>query len=57
MAIKVELPKELVQTALDQAMSLRSRQIKQASNPIISDALEKERAAIMAAKNTLTEIK
>jgi hypothetical protein len=42
---------------IDQAQSLRIRQIKATNNPVIRDALEQERAAIANAGNTLQEVK
>jgi len=57
MATKVELPKELVKVALEQAKSLRTRNIKAATNALIKQALQDEETAIQAAINTLTETK
>lgn len=57
MATKVELPKELVKAALEQAASLRARNIKSATNPLIKQALEEEDRQIRAAISTLTETK
>lgn len=57
MATKVELPKELVKAALEQAKSLRTRNIKSATNPLIKQALEQEETQIAQAIQTLTETK
>lgn len=57
MATRIELPKDIVKAMLEQAQSLRSRQIKAATNTLIKEALEKEQEQIIAAKNTITEIK
>lgn len=57
MPIKLDLPKDLVKPMIEQAISLRERQIKASSNPIIKEALEKEAVLLEAAKNTITEIK
>lgn len=57
MAVRVDLPKELITAALEQAISLRERYIKSANNPIIKQAYEQEQAAMIAAKSTLQEIK
>ena len=56
MALRVELPKDILTNALDQAVSLRSRQAKAANNALIKQALEQEIAAITTAKNTITEL-
>lgn len=57
MAIRVELPKELVQAALVQAKALRTRNIKSATNALIKQALTDEETAIQNAINTITEVK
>lgn len=57
MATRVELPKDIVKVALEQAQSLRTRQIKASSNNIIKQALEEELRVISQATTTLTEIK
>lgn len=57
MAIRVELPKELVLAALNQKTASVKRAIGSAVNPVIKDALEKELAAYTTAANTLTEVK
>jgi len=57
MATKVELPKELVKTAIEQAILLRHRQIKQATNALIKQALEQELTDLSKARDTLTETK
>lgn len=57
MATKVELPKDLVRAALEQAKSLRTRNIKAATNALIKQALEEEEKAIVQAIGTLTEVK
>jgi hypothetical protein len=57
MALHIELPKDILTNALDQAVSLRSRQSKAANNSLIKQALEQEIAAITTAKNTIAEIK
>lgn len=57
MATKVELPRELVKTALEQAASLRVRNAKASTNPIIKQALEEEERHIRNAISTLTETK
>lgn len=56
MATKVELPKEIVRPALEQAAALRARNAKAATNPVIKHALEQEEAAIRAALNTIETI-
>lgn len=57
MATKVELPKELVKAALEQAKSLRTRNAKAATNNLIRQALQDEEQAIQNAINTLAETK
>lgn len=57
MATRVELPKEIVKYALEQAVSLRHRQIKAATNALIKKALEDELASLTTGLNTLTEVK
>lgn len=57
MATRVELPKDLVKTALEQAASLRARNIKAATNALIKTALEDEERQIRAAIGIMTEIK
>lgn len=57
MAIRVELPKELVQAALVQAKALRTRNIKTATNALIKQALTDEETAIQNALNTISEVK
>lgn len=57
MAIKVELPKEIVKTLIEQGVSLRNRQIKAATNGIIKEALEKELADLIRASNSLEQMK
>lgn len=56
MAVKVDLPKELLASALDGAISLRSRNIKAATNPIIREALEKEHADLTKAKANIEKL-
>jgi len=56
MAIKIDLPKEILVSALDQAAALRSRNIKAATNPIIKEALEKEHAEILKAKTSIEKL-
>lgn len=57
MATRVELPKDLVLAALNQAAQLRVRGIKAATNALIKKALEDEETHIRAATQTLSEIK
>lgn len=57
MATRVELPKELVDGALETKIASVKRAANNATNPIIKDALNKELAALNSAKVTLTEIK
>lgn len=57
MAIRVELPKEILNAALEQAITLRARHITAATNAIIKQALEQEQAALIAAKSTIQEVK
>lgn len=57
MATRVELPKDLCKTMIDQAIGLRDRQIKAASNALIKQALEDERRQLAEAKNTISDIK
>lgn len=57
MAVRIELPKEIVRAALEQAAALRARNIKSASNQIIKGALEEEDRQIRLAITTMTEIK
>lgn len=57
MATRVELPRELIKSALENAIALRERQIKAATNQIIKDALAQEQAALTTASTTLTETK
>lgn len=57
MATRVDLPKELVRVALEQAAALRTRNGKAATNALIKEALAGEESAIRASLNTLSEIK
>jgi len=57
MPTTVDLAKPLVKTALEQAASLRARNIKAATNDLIRQALEDEERQIRAAIGTLTETK
>lgn len=57
MATRIELPKDITKALIEQGISLRNRQIKQAINSIIKEALEKEVAILTIAGNTLQEIK
>lgn len=57
MAIRVELPKELTQRALEQAAASSKRAANSTKNPVIKQALEQELAAYTTAANTLTETK
>ena len=57
MATRVELPKELIKTALEQAAALRQRNIKATANAIIKQALEEELRQITLAKDTMTDSK
>lgn len=57
MATRVELPKDIIKAALEQAAGLRSRNKKAATNELIKQALDQEETAIRAALNTLSEIK
>lgn len=57
MATKVDLPRDLVKAALEQAKSLRTRNIKSATNPLIKQALEEEERAIANAITTIAETK
>lgn len=57
MATRVELPKEIVLAALQQAAQLRARGIKAATNALIKQALSEEEDQIRKASQTLTETK
>lgn len=57
MATRVELPKELVKVALEQAAGLRTRNGKAATNELIKQAYRQEEDAIRLAISTLTETK
>lgn len=57
MATRVELPKEIVKAALEQAASLRTRGIKAATNSVIKQALEQELLVISQAIPLLQETK
>ena len=57
MATKVDLPRDLVRAALEQAKSLRTRNIKSATNPLIKQALLEEEQAIANAIGTLQDTK
>lgn len=57
MATKVELPKDIVKTLIEGGISLRHRQIKQASNNLIKQALDDELSALSKAKDTLSDVK
>lgn len=57
MAVKVELPKELVKAALEQAASLRARNAKSATNSIIKQAYEEEELQINKAISVLETMK
>lgn len=56
MACRVELPKEIIVAALEQAAGLRARNAKAATNKIIQQALEEELRQITAAKTMVQEI-
>lgn len=56
MALKVELPKQLCIDALTQFLSLKERNARAATNPIIKQALEEECRAVEHAKQTVTEL-
>lgn len=45
----VQLPKDLVKPALEQALALRNRNSKAATNPVIKEAFEQEAIAIAKA--------
>lgn len=55
MPLKLDLPKAMVKNALEQAISLRRRNINSASNELIKKALEDEVSAIRLAIDTMTE--
>ena len=57
MATRIELPRELVKAAIENAIGLRERQIKAATNQTIKDALAQEQAALTQASTSLTEVK
>lgn len=57
MATRVELPKEMVQNALDQAIASRKRAIITQPNALIKGILEKELAELATARNTVTDTK
>ena len=57
MATRVELPKEIVKIALEQACTLRLRQLKAATNDLIKKALDDEERQIRAGIATITEMK
>lgn len=57
MAMRIELPKEMTEAMLEQAQSLRIRQIKAATNNIIKEALQKELDLIAKAINTMQTVK
>lgn len=57
MATKVELPKDMVKTLIENGMALRQRQIKQATNPLIKTALEDELSALSKSRDTIIEAK
>lgn len=57
MAVRVELPKELLQVALEAAVSLRRRGATAATNTIIREALEQEAQLLFRAKETLQDVK
>lgn len=52
----VQLPKEIVKAALDQALSLRARNVKAATNTVIKEALEQEQLQIAKALQTLETV-
>lgn len=57
MAVKVELPKEILNSALEQAIAIRKRNANAATNSIIKQALEEEISKIQIAKGSLHDIK
>ena len=57
MATRVELPREIVKIALEQACTLRLRQMKAATNDLIKKALDDEERAIRTAISTITDTK
>lgn len=57
MATRVELPLKITKDALQQAISLRTRQKNAASNELIRKALEDEILSIQHAVNSATETK
>lgn len=56
MALKVELPKELLTSALQQAIQLRERYIKAANNPVIKQAYEQEHKTLTNALQNFEQI-
>lgn len=57
MAIRIELPKELLTTAIEGSIASLKRANTKEKNQIIKDAREKEIAVLTTALNTTTEIK
>lgn len=57
MPIKIDMPKGVLKSALEQAISLRRRNVNAATNELIRNALEDEIKNIRLAMDTMTEIK
>jgi len=57
MATQVDLPKDLIKAALEQAISLRRRNVTAATNNLIKNALEDEISALRKGIDTMKETK
>lgn len=57
MALRIELPRPLLHTALEGAIDKLERANAKETNQIIIDARQQEIATLTTAKNTITEIK
>jgi hypothetical protein len=56
MAVKIDLPKEILAALIDQGISLRTRQMKQSTNSVIREALEQEAIALARAKQSIEKM-
>lgn len=57
MAVRVELPKELMRRALEKEKASTERAAKATGNPVIKDALQTEANTYNTAITSITEIK
>lgn len=57
MATRIELPKEIVASAIQKHIASLQRALKEATNPVIKQALEQELQTTIQAKLTISETK